>query len=137
MLVSATQCEVAISIYMFPPSWTSLPSYPSRLSQSIGFRSVNTFSLSLACPLASQLIFGGLNVIFSQKWLQPSHTFPWLGSMSPQYPENSCYNTCVVFGKKGKKSKLRVCLSYKLDFKDLSVVMFLWPNSGQNVVDDW
>lgn len=79
--------------------WTlqSLFDYSTRLSK------INTSSLSPARPLASQRIFGSLDVIFSRKCSQPSHASPWLVSMFPQYPENPCYNTCVFVKKKKKK----------------------------------
>ena len=44
VLVFAIQCELAVSIYMSPPSWTSLPpstpSHPSRSSVSTGLTSL-------------------------------------------------------------------------------------------------
>ena len=66
----------------------------------------------------------------------PTHSPDWVPC--PHNTLRTPVTILVLFleKKERKKSKLRVCLSYKLDFKDLSVVMFLWPNSGQNVVDD-
>ena len=82
VLVSAIQhCESAINIYIFPPSWTSLPSpNPILPLWAVTKHEVELLVLHSNCPLAICFTHG--NVYISMNFLSLSH--PLLAQLCPQ-----------------------------------------------------